>query len=729
MPQLSPLVVLILLALLQLQALTSICQATMPPNPLPYRRRQPDGISTGDLYRRGTPEEHNVREEDSNGFTILHDDRSKYDVYAILDPATGDLAPSRCVVGSCDPRKEGLVRNEQPDWRIKKQLWERTGGFGRWEWGAGGDDGNDNDGPGRKHPPLHRSLSRQKHQRQTMQRRQQRQTEEGPAVMKNLVLLLLFPDHKDRTLPSRDDYDVLFNTVDANPVDHPQCPTGSVREFYLFNSYGKLDVQSEVFDWIELPETEAYYADNYYGLTGTFQKEGIKYGLDKVEQLLIEQGRNFREFDSDGDSWIDSFTVIHSGFDASTNGNDCYAPDKESESRIWSHKWQIPGEWRSKDHIRVRNYHANSGLWGSCGSEICRIGVIAHEHGHFFGLHDLYDGVAGGAGVGCWDIMGDAWGFDGSQRYPPMMMPAHKVDLGWIHPVELLTDGTYHLPASHSEPFVYIVKKGYANGEYIYIENRQRYHKFEALVPPGLIIWHVDSEARITTQGHPGMDLDESDGLGWPENGRHYRYSILAADGRYDLERGKGQGDEGDVFHSDFVDAIGPDGVYSRGIRMADFPNTMSYQSGIIRRTGHHIYSISASLPIMTFSFKTCLDCDFNDRMMASSQEPAPSPIATPTDYSITSTTSPTRRHGTGTTLTNAPGEKEFAPTRPIESTLPPPTTTTPSPMNTKAEDDLLIAESSVSETDLAPSLSSSGFSRHVVAKTIMLLPLALVLV
>lgn len=60
------------------------------------------------------------------------------------------------------------------------------------------------------------------------------------------------------------------------------------------------------------------------------QREGIKYGLGTVEQLLIEQGRNFQDFDTDGDNWIDSFTVIHSGFDASTNDNDCYAPDKKS---------------------------------------------------------------------------------------------------------------------------------------------------------------------------------------------------------------------------------------------------------------------------------------------------------------------------------------------------------------------------------------------------------------
>lgn len=535
----------------------------MPPNPLPYRRKQPDGTETPDLYLRGSPEDHNVREEDSDGFTIIHDDGSNYDVYARRDPWTGDLASTRCVVGSCDPRKEGLVRHEQPDVRVKEQLMAWTGGFGRGGWDAD-----------RKKPHLHRSRRRLMATQQEFKQKLQ-QSEGGTLVMKNLVLLLLFSDHMDRVLPTREDYEILFNTVDANPEDHPQCPTGSIRDFFLFNSYGKLDLQSEVFGWIELPETEAYYADGYYGVTGKFQREGIAYGLYMVERQLTEQGRSFREaFDTDDDDWIDGITVIHSGYDASMNGNDCHYPDRAKDSRIWSHKWQIPGEWRSLDFVKIGDYHANSGLWGTCGSEICRIGVIAHEHSHFLGLPDLYDGN-GGNGMGNWCIMGNAWGFDASQKYPPMMMPTHKINLGWIDPVELTQDGTYHLPASHSHPFVYVIRQGYANSEYVIIENRQQYHKFEAKIPPGIIIYHMDDKTRLSREGHPDVE-------GWPENGHHYAYSVLAADGKYDLENANGHGDEGDVFHSDGVNGIGPDGVFADGILKAPYPRTMSYQFGKI---------------------------------------------------------------------------------------------------------------------------------------------------
>lgn len=75
------------------------------------------------------------------------------------------------------------------------------------------------------------------------------------AQVHNLVDLMRFQDHADRSLPSQADFEKIFN---ASGGDSDLAPTGSVRDFYAENSYGKMDLPSTVVDWVTLSETQPF---------------------------------------------------------------------------------------------------------------------------------------------------------------------------------------------------------------------------------------------------------------------------------------------------------------------------------------------------------------------------------------------------------------------------------------------------------------------------------------
>jgi len=186
--------------------------------------------------------------------------------------------------------------------------------------------------------------------------------------------------------------------------------------------------------------------------------------------------------------------------------------------------------------------------------------------------------------------MGNAWGFDGSQRCPPLMTPWSRMQLGWISPTQISATGTYSLGQVSSNNQYFIVSQGYDSGEYLVIENRQR-SGFDCSIPQGgLAIWHIDEEAGLNTEGYPDRR--------WPKDGKHYRVALAQADGNFQLEKGSNRGDAGDLHRGGGVDAMAPGPDLH--------PNTDGYQGGRITVTGHTISNVSASGPTMTFCLNGC---------------------------------------------------------------------------------------------------------------------------
>lgn len=515
----------------------------IPASPIPFTDQQPDGAAVT-LFARG--DEHFNWMEDTEGYTVV---RNKgWFEYAELGPS-GRLNPNGMIVGRDNPRARGLQKRILPSRAIRAQSARKVNGVSTSAGVAAAPEAS---------APV--------------------------GNVKNLVVMIRFSDHVGRTLPSVADVDVLFNSVGGHPS---LAPTGSVKDVYLENSYGQMTLNSDINpgigDWITVPNTEAYYANGNSGDSTLWQ--ALRSALDTLDSVI-----DFNDYDLDNDGRIDSIAFIHSGYGAEWGGSDSYGTP--NSSRIWSHRWAIQPQWNSNDGVSVFDYHISPGVWGTSGSEIGRIGVIAHETGHFFGLPDLYDTDSGaGDGIGSWGMMANSWGFDGTQRCPPHFSPWSKIDLGWATPMVISQPGQYVVDQAEFNADIYRIDSGFPSNEYLLIENRQN-AGFDCSVPQGgIAIWHIDDSAGFNTQGYPGQ-------IGWPGNGNHYRVALLQADGNYNLEKGNNRGDSTDMHHAAGVDAIGPG--------PGNHPNTDTYQNGNINVTGITISDISASSASMTFCLNGC---------------------------------------------------------------------------------------------------------------------------
>jgi M6 family metalloprotease-like protein len=508
----------------------------MPANPEPVLAIQPDGTKIA-LHIRG--DEKVNWQEDLNGYPV---ERRATGQYVYVAPPGKALVQADLVVGKVDPATAGVQKGMPPR-------------------------------PGAKgvvapmpfaNPALSEPARRV-----------------APAgKVRNVVILMKFANHGNRTLPSPADVNQLFNAVGGHPT---LAPSGSVRDIYLANSYGKFELNSTVFAWVTLPHTEQYYADGNSG-SGAKMFEAITDALTAADSLI-----NFKDFDKDGDGFVDAIAFLHSGYGAEWGGAD--ADGTDFKNRIWSHRWSIP-TWTSAEGVKVSAYHISPALWSTSGTAIGRIGVISHETGHFFGLPDLYDGGAG-SGVGSWCMMSNSWGFDGSQYFPPHFSAWAKIQLGWVTPTLLTAPGVYSAPASATNQIVFKITAGYPAGEYLLVENRQPV-LFDQKIPAGtgggkggLAVWHIDEKKGTNTDGgFPGQ-------AGYPGNNKHYMVSLLQADGKYDLEKGSGRGDGDDVFRGGFVSEISH----------ATVPNTDAYQGGTIVNTKNTLSEISTSGATVTFKY------------------------------------------------------------------------------------------------------------------------------
>lgn len=322
----------------------------------------------------------------------------------------------------------------------------------------------------------------------------------------------------ERSIPDRDAIVILVDFSDnpANAVDYPPAhyeamlfsegsyPTGSMRDWYLENSYGAFHVDGAVTVWLRMPQTYAYYVNGQAGF-GAYPRNAQKLAEDAV--AAADAIVDFSIYDNDGpdgipdsgddDGYVDALFVVHAGLGREETG---------SNNDIHSHAWAMPNPV-SADGVVASSY--------SMEPDNGKRGVFGHEFGHVLGLPDLYDTDYSSSGVGDWCMMSfGSWG--GGGLTPVHFLSWCKARLDFLD----FTTPTGNLPSS-SLPQVEISPSahrlwtgGYPDGEYFTVENRQPILSDVSLPGSGLLICHVDEGASGNQdENHPLVYVEQADGL------------------------------------------------------------------------------------------------------------------------------------------------------------------------------------------------------------------------
>ncbi|GAX27244.1 hypothetical protein FisN_13Lh199 [Fistulifera solaris] len=410
----------------------------------------------------------------------------------------------------------------------------------------------------------------------------------NPSIGDNIrviVLLIKFSDHTTRDLPSREYFEEFFNGEGSE--------LGSVKEWMRFNSVGRYRVHFTVREWATLPNTEKFYAAGNSAWNTDFNPV-VAPLLDEIDN---DPNHKWSPDYIDEFGKLNHLIVVHSGYMAEVGDLKCLASNPNKADRIWSSGGNgegtgAPDAWRSKDFYEVGGMALLSAFSipscdksGAFQVEPAALGPFVHEFSHGFGLPDLYDlNVPPLGGIGKFSNMASSQGWDFSPKTPGHMDGWSRARIGWVDYIDIEFDGYYAIQPLEVSGQVYRITKGYPEGEYLVIENKQPI-KYDSDMPAGtggIVIFHVDEKAdRQKNAGFPGKS-------GWPAD--HYRVAVQQADGNYDIEKGVNLGDEGDF--------------YRKGSKLSsggDFPNTDSYQGGVIKSTGIKIEVVTDSQFIMAF--------------------------------------------------------------------------------------------------------------------------------
>jgi M6 family metalloprotease-like protein len=282
------------------------------------------------------------------------------------------------------------------------------------------------------------------------------------------IILVEFPDAKhNATITPKAWEESMFSQGGTYKKSITgQDAHGSMYDYYLEQSYGKLKIEGKAFDYVEVSKKRMDYNT---GGKDVFLKEAM-------DKLLAREGKDALK-DYDGVFYI-------------------YAGGRMQVARgslYWPHRSSVNNAGKNWPYF----------ICSEGGERMGNISVFCHEFGHMLGMPDLYARPEnpGSEGLGIWCAMANQAGNGRPQHFSAWC----KEKLEWVKPTVI--DPTVKqklilgpIEDSSKECFKVLVKPD--GSEYLLLENRAK-KGFDASLPAGgLLIWRVVGNRPILEEAH-----------------------------------------------------------------------------------------------------------------------------------------------------------------------------------------------------------------------------------
>lgn len=303
-------------------------------------------------------------------------------------------------------------------------------------------------------------------------------------TLRGLVLLVEF---SDMTFSDRNDSNKFNRQLNEEGYSDDGA-TGSVKDYYTYQSGGLFTPCFDVVGPLKLDNECQYYGADINGVTDT----NCYRMIEEACKLADEIGVDFSLYDNNSDGEVDLVYVIYCGY-AQSNG--------ASSNTIWPHMWYLSEDSVELllDGVIIDRYACSSEKSGIQGDTVSGIGLFCHEFSHTLGLPDLYDVTSTSSKImaGAWSVM-DSGCYNNAMNTPAGYLAYEKSLLNWIAPIQLESPQKDVILPPLSEGTTYIIHSLSSENECYYFETRLNSDKWDAYIPAeGLIITYINYDKEI----------------------------------------------------------------------------------------------------------------------------------------------------------------------------------------------------------------------------------------